>query len=142
MEGCVRRKQRNRAVRDIRVRLDRDNLSHGEGLSYACALHRRQKGDAEPGDVEGRTVVAVPIEATVWAPEPASPPHRIGSVVGARGAVGPGLLPAMRARMRGAGRGFRTKADAPQVAFVAQEVPDIRARRRMVPPIAPLAAYA
>src|SRR5260370_16889705 len=93
MEVCVRRKQRNRAVRDIRVRLDRDNLSHGEGLSYACALHRRQKGDAEPGDVEGRAVVAVPIEATVWAPEPASPLHRIGSMGWETGAVGPGPPP-------------------------------------------------
>src|SRR5258708_279247 len=48
----------------------------------------------------------------------------------------------MRARMRGAGRGFRTKADAQQVAFVAQDVPDLRAQRRIVPPVAPLAADA
>ena len=40
------------------------------------ALH-----DAQPGDVDGRAVVAVPIEATVGAAEPASPLQRLGAML-------------------------------------------------------------
>ena len=142
MEVCVRRKQRNRAGCHVGTRLDRDDLSHREGFSLACALHRGHTGDAEPRDVEGRAVVAVGIEATMGAPEPAPPLDWTSPVLLARRAVGAGRLSAPGAGMRGAVRGFGAKADAQQVAFVTQDAPDLGAHRRIVPAVAPLAAYA
>src|SRR5258708_5055768 len=58
------------------------------------------------------------------------------------GAVALGRFTTPGARVTGRTRALRTKADAQQVAFVSQNVPDVRANRGVVAPVAPSAAHA
>src|SRR6266849_7438342 len=141
MKVCLRRKQQHRARWHIANGLDR-HIGHGASVCFASCLHLSQECHPESGDVDGCTVVSVGIVGTVSTHQPAAALHGVLSMMDTGSAVGVSGLPTARAGMAGATGLFRAETDTREMAFVAQNMPDLGADRGVIAPLAPLAPNA
>ncbi len=130
--------QQHRTCTGIRNRLD-PWVSDGARPRLAQVFHLDEVRHAQASDIHRCDIIAVAVVPTGRTTEPASPFHGLGPI--RRLAIGGRWFAAVGAGMRRATWLLYMKAQANEMALIAQQTPDFPPDRRVVAIVAPASSH-